>query len=324
VNASAYWGRTAKPRLAIGLVNNMGDGALAATERQFAGLLEAAACEAFEIDLRLFHFSETPRGELALTLIADRYVDVAALPAAGLDGLIVTGAEPKAVAMDAEAYWPAMAKLVDHVEGVGLPTIWSCLAAHAAVLRLDGVRRRPLPTKLSGVYASDAVWHDPLLIGLPQPPLAPHSRLNTLDEVDLVVRGYRVLTRSADAGVDTFLRRGAGLSLFLQGHPEYDAETLMREYARDIGRFARGERPTRPAIPIGYFDDATELALAWLKRRHEQGKVADLPVAVGEVLAKAEPAHSWRAFAVGLYRNWLREVASLASARAAGAVETVA
>ena len=44
------------------------------------------------------------------------------------------------------------------------------------------------------------------------------------------------------------------LFLFLQGHPEYEAGTLLREYRRDIARFLRGEREHYPAVPQGYFD----------------------------------------------------------------------
>jgi len=311
MNASALWRngwRAGGPRLVIGLLNNMGDGALAATERQFAGLLrEAAGMQ--HVSLRLFTFTETPRGEAGQAYLAGRYADAALIADADLDGLIVTGAEPRAAALDAEAYWPAMTRVVDWGESAGVATIWSCLAAHAAVLRLDGVRRRPLPAKLSGVFTSETIWHDPLLEGAPAPRLAPHSRLNTLSEEDLVLHGYRILSRSAEAGVDAFVRRGRATQLFLQGHPEYDADTLMREYVRDMGRFARGERPERPAIPTGYFDEATELALTCLDRRAGRHKASDPIAALSDVLGRAQPEQSWRDSAVSLYRNWLAEIA---------------
>ena len=57
---------------------------------------------------------------------------------------------------------------------------------------------------------------------------------------------------------------GRSQFLFLQGHPEYGAETLGREYLRDMGRFLRGESAERPAVPENYFDRATENALAGL------------------------------------------------------------
>ena len=54
--------------------------------------------------------------------------------------------------------------------------------------------------------------------------------------------GYRILTRSAAAGVDMFARQDKSFHLFLQGHPEYEAKTLLREYRRDVGRYLRRER----------------------------------------------------------------------------------
>ena len=68
------------------------------------------------------------------------------LPAAGMDALIITGAEPRAEAIcDEEPYWPALTRLIDWAEIGTISTLFSCLAAHAAVLHLDGIKRRPLP-----------------------------------------------------------------------------------------------------------------------------------------------------------------------------------
>ena len=41
---------------------------------------------------------------------------------------------------------------------------------------------------------------------------------------------------TSDGGVDTFIKQDAGLFIFFQGHPEYEAQTLMGEYRRDISR----------------------------------------------------------------------------------------
>jgi len=103
---------------------------------------------------------------------------------------------------------------------------------------------------------------DALLADVSKPLVTPHSRQNGLSRADLARRGYRILTHSTEAGVDAFTRVGQARALFLQGHPEYDSDTLMREYARDVGRFLRGERPVHPVTPSGYFDAATEAALA--------------------------------------------------------------
>jgi homoserine O-succinyltransferase len=296
--------RRAQRRLSVGLLNNMPDAALAATERQFGDLLRAAAGGA-EVELRLFALPGLVRGERAQAQMAGRYESAEALADAGLDGLIVTGNEPRAADLDAEPYWPALTRVIDWTQAAGVATLWSCLAAHAAVLHLDGVRRRRLPAKLSGVFTSHVVSDDPLIDGAKEPFTSPHSRQNGLVQADLTRRGYRILTRSAEAGVDAFTKRGPAPALFLQGHPEYESDSLLREYARDVGRFLRGERPAHPATPSGYFGGETEAALAELGEIARATPDPALMPLYAEALAKAIPTRTWRNSALTLYANWL-------------------
>ena len=87
----------------------------------------------------------------------------------------------------------------------------------------------------------------------------------------------RVLARTADAGVDTFVKEGKSLFVFFQGHPEYDADTLLREYRRDVERYLRHETSVHPSIPRGYFDHTTERALAALREKAMSGPDGELP-----------------------------------------------
>jgi homoserine O-succinyltransferase/O-acetyltransferase len=294
----------ARRRLTVGLLNNMPDAALCATERQFGDLLRAAAGDV-EVELRLFALPGLPRGERARGQMDGRYETAEAMADAGLGGLIVTGNEPRAADLDAEPYWPALTRVIDWTQAAGVPTLWSCLAAHAAVLHLDGVRRRPLPAKLSGVYVSHVVSDDAMIAGAPERFTTPHSRQNGLVQADLTRRGYRILTGSAEAGVDAFTRRSPAPALFLQGHPEYDSDSLLREYARDVGRFLRGERPAHPLTPSGYFDAETEAALAELAEIARATPDPALMPLYADALAAAAPTRTWRASALALYRNWL-------------------
>lgn len=301
--------RASAPRaLRIGVLNNMPDAALLATERQFSGLIGEAA-GGRDIELGWFALAGVERGERARAAMVGRYADARTLPDANLDGLIVTGAEPRAPELDAEPYWQALTWVIDWTQAAAIPTVWSCLAAHAAVLHLDGARRRRLPAKLSGVFVSDRAAGDLLLAGAPMRLVSPHSRLNGLLEDDLVAAGYRILTRSPEAGVDAFARRGPALALFFQGHPEYDANSLAREFSRDIARFLNGERGALPAPPSRYFDAATEARLARLADRVQRGARGDVIEQYREALARAGTSFSWRSSAVSLYRNWLAEAA---------------
>ena len=287
--------------LHVGLVNNMPDAAMRATELQFAKLLKDAS-GTLDVRLHLFSLPEIPRGEVAASRMQGFYADVASLPTAGLDALIVTGAEPRAADLRAEPYWDALAHLVDWAEIGTISTLFSCLGAHAAVLHLDNIARQPLAKKLSGVFAAErAASDDRLLAGLPPLLQVPHSRRNEVPESALAEKGYRILSRLSDGGADLFTRSGRSLFVFAQGHPEYDATSLGREYLRDIGRYLRGEG-TRPSIPENYFDRMTEARLAELAGAAKGEE--DLPEFNAMVLG-AVPMMSWRAQTVKIFSNWL-------------------
>jgi homoserine O-succinyltransferase/O-acetyltransferase len=298
----AFGQRGLRATVHIGLVNNMPDAALRATELQFARLLKEAAHD-FDVRLHLFAMPEIPRGEVARSRMEGFYADVADLSDAGMDALIITGAEPRTEALDREPYWPALTRLIDWAESATISTLFSCLAAHAAVLHLDGIKRRPLPKKISGVFASLRAGEDSLLTGLPARIATPHSRKNGLPESDLIARRYRILSRLTDSSADIFIREGRSRFVFLQGHPEYGAETLGREYLRDMARFRKGEGP-RPDIPENYFDRVTENALQALAGR--EAKIGDY----NNVVMAAVPLQSWRIHALRLYANWITAIAA--------------
>jgi homoserine O-succinyltransferase len=144
--AAGLRGGTVPSSLVIGLVNIMPGEALEHTERQFRAIL-AAASRNVTVRIRLFSL-DPPSGATA-----SRYQHAAAIDPADIDGLIVTGMPPRAAALTDEPCWKALTALVDLAADRGIPTVWSCLAAHAAVLYLDGIARRLLPEKLSGLYA---------------------------------------------------------------------------------------------------------------------------------------------------------------------------
>ena len=135
----------------IGLVNNVSDAALEATERQFTLLLNKAAAD-IPFRLRCFSLAGVRRSPEAALRIKNRYSSIDDLYRTKVDGLIVTGAEPGAPSLPEESYWPALTEIIDWAQANTLSTIWSCLAAHAAVLHLDGIERRRLPEKCSGIY----------------------------------------------------------------------------------------------------------------------------------------------------------------------------
>jgi len=287
----------------IGLINNMPDAALDATERQFRALLDAAA-HGFTVRLTLYSLPEVVRTEFGRRQVSG-YSDFGDLWHRHHDGLIVTGTEPRAADLKDEPFWGSLTRVLEWAERHTYSTVLSCLAAHAGILYLDGIVRRPLGDKRFGVFECVRVSDHPLTAAAPGRLQMPHSRWNEIPEEALLACGYRVLTRSEEAGVDTFVKQRKSLFVFFQGHPEYEASTLLLEYRRDIGRFLRRERDTYPPMPQGYFDQETVHALTTLRERAQSDRREELLAEFPLAMAAGKVTNNWRSTAEGLYRNWL-------------------
>lgn len=295
--------------LTIGLVNNMPDQALEATERQFTQLL-AEASGPLPVRLRLFALPDVPRSEWGWRWLKGAYADFEALMRARLDGLIISGTEPQADDLRAEPYWDSLCVLTDWAREHTMSTAFSCLAAHAAVLHLDGVERRPLPGKRLGVLSCEQCARHPLASRLPPRFRVPHSRWNELRADDLHNAGYTVLTQTAAGDVDMFAKDVGSLFFFLQGHPEYEATTLMREYRRDIGRWLNREREDFPVLPADYFGQQARADLAAYAARVRNDRRVELLSEFPAADVEATLTNRWRASAVSVYRNWLTAIAA--------------
>lgn len=292
-------------QLTIGLVNNMPDAAFAATQRQFSTLLEDGAGE-HDLALTLWTLESVARGKDARRDIAANYYRAASglrnvLP----DAIIVTGAEPLASELEHEPYWGELTGLVDWARTSVVSMLASCLAAHIVTQHQDGVRRRRMSKKISGVFATQLVGQHPLTDGMPLVAGVPHSRWNDLDESELVANDYLVLRRSPEVGIDAFIKDSEHLQVFLQGHLEYDADTLAREYRRDVMRSLRGQS-SPPPPPAHYFPaDVVEILREYLIR------AADDPAGIAfPSQALERPEATWRESSAILFRNWLSLVAA--------------
>ena len=288
--------------LRVDLVNNMPDAALLSTQRQFVKLLEEGARN-YDVTLGLMTLDSVERSAEARAEMAELYRPSAFLRATPPDAVIFTGAEPRAAELDEEPYWRELTGLFDAARALTFATLASCLAAHALALHRDGVRRRRSPQKWSGLYALSLATPHALTRGL-RAGGVPHSRWNGLDEAELVAKGYLVLTRAGAAGVDMFVKEGDHLSLFFQGHPEYDGDTLAREYRRDVGRALVGGQ--LPRLPVDYFDPETERRLAGHVERMLRGEEA--PHLPNSTLAA--PQADWRRRGAKVVENWFNEISA--------------
>jgi homoserine O-succinyltransferase len=292
----------------IAFINNMPDAALEDTELQFFELLDAAS-GGLPVVLKLHSLPGVPRGERGQQHLNSFYSSSDDLLNNQFDGMIMTGTEPRQSNLRDEPYWSTLTNVLDWAESNTVSTILSCLAAHAGVLHSDGIDRHPLADKQFGVFDFARVGYHELTNGAAERVRFPHSRWNEVRADALTARGYLVLTQSAAGGVDSFVKKKKrSLFVHFQGHPEYGAQTLLREYRRDVKRFLKGERDMYPSMPKGYFDAAATKLLAEFKDAVMCDRQEDLMEGFPEAALAGTLQKTWHASATGIYRNWLRYV----------------
>ncbi|MBR0938562.1 homoserine O-succinyltransferase [Bradyrhizobium jicamae] len=301
--------------LEIGLINNMPDAALMSTERQVFDLLGAAAGRLL-VRLHFYTMETTPRSDWGRDYVRRYYRGTNDLLNARLDGVLVTGTEPRAADLTEEPYWTSFVQLMDWAAENTVSSVFSCLAVHAVVQHMDGIKRHKLPAKCIGVFSQSKARSHPLMHNVPATISIPHARWNEVQEEALASCGYSILTKSAEAGVDCFVKQQKkSLFVHFQGHPEYETLTLLGEFRRDMGRFLRGENDVCPTIPKSYFDLEAEEILTTFRRQALSDRrpelFADFPA---DRLAR-DLRNVWREPASRLYHNWLLYMASQRAAR---------
>jgi homoserine O-succinyltransferase len=189
------------------------------------------------------------------------------------DGLIVTGAPVETMPFDEVDYWPELCAVMDWAKLHVHSSLFICWGAQAALYHYYNIPKYDLPDKLSGVFRhtiEDATTR--LFRGFDGEFYAPHSRFTGVNADDICANSdLELLSSSEQAGVFA-VKSKDNRSLFITGHPEYDADTLLLEYQRDISR------GLNPAVPANYFPD------------NDPKKI---------------PVVRWRAHAQLLYGNWL-------------------
>ena len=189
------------------------------------------------------------------------------------DGLVVTGAPVENLAFEEVDYWRELAAILEWSRTHVFSSLFICWAAQAALYHFYGIEKRVLEKKVFGVFEHKVLNPRHRLVrGFDDVFKAPHSRHTAIRREDIErCPDLEILAESDEAGVYLVAGDG-GRRIFVTGHAEYDADTLVREYQRDIGRGLSID------VPQHYFpdDDPTQL-----------------------------PCVSWRAHANLLFVNWL-------------------
>ena len=166
------------------------------------------------------------------------------------DGMIITGAPVETIPFEEVKYWKELTKILDFAKTNVQSTVFICWGAQAALHYYYGLEKRGLDKKLFGVFPHEkTVKFDPLLKGTDEKIMVPHSRHTEISEEEIAkVDEIVTLARSGEVGA-SILRSKDGRQIYFMGHLEYDADTLNREYHRDLDKGL----PIEP--PKNYFAD---------------------------------------------------------------------
>ena len=301
--------------LHVGLLNMMPDAALEATERQFFRLLGSSnAISQFYV--HPFSLDTLPRAAHAREHIERHYESFDAIRSEGLDALIITGATVIEPNLADEIFWEPLAEVVSWADEHVTSTLCSCLATHAVMLARHGLRRQPLSRKRWGVFDHQVVAPaHPLVAGVNSHLQVPHSRFNAISREQMESVGLHVLIESERAGVQVAVSPDGFRTVFLQGHPEYDVISLMKEYKREVGRFLNGHVSNYPPVPFGYFDSWSCTLLDEYRAHIEYSVTTNTrPPVFPEHLLIPRLQNTWHDSGEALVGNWLGLVYQLTHA----------
>ena len=240
------------------------------TETQFARVLGNTP---LQIDLELIapkgHISKNTKIEHMLAF----YKTFDDVKENFFDGLIITGAPLEQLEFEQVDYWDELCEIMDWSVTHVFSTLHICWGAQAGLYHHFGIPKVTMEKKLSGIYEHQLEGKNFMLFrGFDDSFFVPHSRYTTVLRQDVEkVKELKILASSPVAGIYA-IKTNEGRQIFLLGHAEYDADTLKKEYFRDL------EAGINPNIPENYFPN-------------------DDPA--------REPLVSWRSCAHLLYANWL-------------------
>ena len=153
------------------------------------------------------------------------------------DGMIITGAPVEDLDFTAVDYWDELCQIMDWTRTHIHSTLHVCWGAQAGLFFHYGIPKYPLPKKLFGVFPHTIVKkQSPLFRGFDDEFYVPHSRHTDTHLEDILARPeLELLAVSPEAGVFA-VKSEDNRRFFITGHPEYDPDTLAKEYFRDRDR----------------------------------------------------------------------------------------
>ena len=166
------------------------------------------------------------------------------------DGMIITGAPVENMEFDQVDYWDELCKIMEWTKTHVHSTLHICCGAQAGLYYHYGIPKRSLDAKLFGVFEHKVLKpSSPWFRGFDDVFFAPNSRYTEVWEDDIRTIPDLEMMASGDISGVFAVKSTDSRRFFVLGHPEYDPDTLAKEYFRDV------DKGLDIAVPVNYFPD---------------------------------------------------------------------
>ena len=177
------------------------------------------------------------------------------------DGMIITCAPVENMEFQQVDYWDELCEIMEWSKTHVHSTLHICWGAQAGLYYHHGIEKRSLPKKLFGVYETMVLKpSSPLFRGFDDIFYAPNSRYTEVWKADILkVPELELIAYSNEAGVYA-VKTQDSRQFFVMGHPEYDPDTLAKEYWRDRNKgldiavpehYFPNDNPEKPPVVRG-------------------------------------------------------------------------
>ena len=174
------------------------------------------------------------------------------------DGMIITGAPVENMEFDQVDYWDELCEIMEWTKTHVHSTLHICWGAQAGLYYHYGIPKRALDAKLFGVFEHKVLKpNSPWFRGFDVVFYAPNSRYTEVWDEDIrAIPELELMATGDESGVFA-VKSTDSRRFFVLGHPEYDPDTLAREYFRDV------DKGLDIAVPVNYFpgDDPSKTPL---------------------------------------------------------------
>ncbi len=224
----------------IGVINLMPTKEV--TERQWSTLMVSSIHWVEPIWIQMSSYE--PKN-VASHYLNEHYVSAQTLDLSSIGGVILTGAPIEHLVFEDVDYWEELSELLDRITAANIPILSVCWGAQALLYKRYGVDKHALDKKCFGVFEHQVQGNHQLTRSLNETVYLPHSRHTGWKTESLEsVEQLEILIESKEVGV--FALEDCEGDMYWSGHPEYESDTLLLEYQRDL------EKGINIEIPRGY------------------------------------------------------------------------